>query len=123
VEITYPRDSDYGSNPASLIWRRMFGVVALGFWAFVLIVALPWILSGSDRPLAVAARLVSLLAGFGLALLGGRTLVRAFLAAWKVKLAIYQRVSERDLVRASVTRRYRYVGRVQVLARHGSPGN
>jgi hypothetical protein len=73
VEITYPRDCDYGSSPASLIWRRLFGVAALGFWAFVLIVAVPWILSGSDRPLAVAARLVSLLAGFGLTLLGGRT--------------------------------------------------
>ena len=42
-------------------------------------------------------------------------------AAWKVRRGIYQQVNERDTVRASVTRRYRYVYRVQVLARRGSP--
>jgi hypothetical protein len=166
VEITYPRGPDYGSNPASLIWRRLFGVAALGFWAFVLIVAVPWILSGSGRPLGIAALAVSVLVGVGLALLGGRTLVRALqaaadlgatetvegvvvrkyssgsdegsspdywiavddrsgpaVAAWKVRLGIYQQVSERDLIRASVTRRYKYVNRVQVLAADGGPGN
>jgi hypothetical protein len=42
-------------------------------------------------------------------------------AAWKVRRGIYQQVNERDTVRASVTRRYRYVYRVQVLPRRGSP--
>jgi hypothetical protein len=44
-------------------------------------------------------------------------------AAWRVRSGIYQRVNERDMVRASVTRRYRHVHRVQVLARRESPGS
>jgi hypothetical protein len=36
-------------------------------------------------------------------------------AAWRVRSAIYQRVNEADTIRASVSRRYRHVYRIQVL--------
>jgi Predicted membrane protein (DUF2207) len=165
VEVTYLRGSSYGSSPASLIYRRLFVTVMLAFWAFVLIWAVPSMLSGSGRTLAVVARDVSPVAGVVAVLLAGWALAGALLAAaglaatetvegvvvrkhyigssgegssadhwiavddrtgptvaaWKVRPGIYQRVSETDMVRASVTRRYRYVYRVQVLARRESP--
>jgi hypothetical protein len=109
VEVTYPHGSGYGSSPASLVFKRLFVAVQFGFWAFVLIYFVPRILSGSGSTLAVAARGASPLIGVVGVLLGGS--------------GIYERVSERDLIRASVTRRYRYVYRVQVLTRHASLGS
>jgi hypothetical protein len=80
VEVTYPRGSSYGSSPAALVGRRLFVTVMLGFWAFVLIWAVPSMLSGSGRTLAVVARDVSPVVGAVAALCAGWALVGTLLA-------------------------------------------